>query len=78
MSRGPMGEEAAWHAGAVYHIGGAVAISQPALKQAGTLLDGTTTFLVMTKWDRTSGVVRTEEDEAEIFMNELDEVFKKT
>ena len=49
MSRGPMGEEAAWHAGAVYHIGGAAAISQPALKQAGTLLDGTTTFLVMTK-----------------------------
>ena len=45
MSRGPMGEEAAWHAGAVYHIGGAAAISQPALKQAGTLLDGTTTFL---------------------------------
>ena len=39
------GEEAAWHAGAVSHTGGTAAISQPALKQAGTLLDGTTTFL---------------------------------
>ena len=43
-----MGEEAAWHAGAVSHTGGTAAISQPALKQAGTLLDGTTTFLALT------------------------------